>query len=328
MAHGRGDGVIDVSVVVPTRNRSQLLATTLRSVLRQRGVALELIVVDEASSDDTAQVVAAFEDARTRVIHHAVARGPNAARNRGGFDARGEWVAFIDDDDLWAPDKLARQLRAADEAGRGWVYAGSVNVNEQLDVIHGVPPPSPAQVMAELPRHNAIPASASNVIMRRSAFVAYSGFNENLRACEEWDLWLRLAKDEPPAWVPSPLVAYRMHAGNATLDVAGIIAGARMIEQLHGTTIDWGRFHWWIAQLCVRNGRRGDALREYGKAALAGRHREVRADLVTLARRTLRRHGLGGVPEPARRADVSWEDQARVWIDELRRSPIEAAGGR
>ena len=100
-----------VSVVIPTRNRTALLAMTLRSVLRQRDVTLEVIVVDEAAStDDTGARLAAIRDPRLRVIHHDAPRGLPAARNHGAEEARGEWLAFIDDDDLWAPDKIGAIL--------------------------------------------------------------------------------------------------------------------------------------------------------------------------------------------------------------------------
>ena len=97
-------------MVVPTHNRSRLLTTTLRSVLWQHDVDLEVIVVDDGSTDDTAQVVAGLGDPRIRRVHHPTPQGVSAARNRGIAEATSDWVAFVDDDDLWAPDKLTRQL--------------------------------------------------------------------------------------------------------------------------------------------------------------------------------------------------------------------------
>src|SRR5918993_498800 len=120
--------MMSVSVVVPTRNRSRLLASTLRSVLVQRGVELEVIVVDEGSTDNTPEMLAALDDPRVRVLRHDVPRGLSAARNRGADEARGEWVAFVDDDDLWAPEKLVSQLDAARAMARDWAYTGSVTI--------------------------------------------------------------------------------------------------------------------------------------------------------------------------------------------------------
>ena len=93
---------MDVSVVVPTRNRSALLPVTLRSVLAQRDVDVEVIVVDGASTDDTPAVLAALADARLRVVWQDAPDGAASARNRGAAEARGEWLAFVDDDDLWS----------------------------------------------------------------------------------------------------------------------------------------------------------------------------------------------------------------------------------
>src|SRR5688500_7386568 len=125
----------DVTVVVPTRNRSALLSLTLRSVLRQQDVNLEVIVVDEASTDDTTAMLATVADARVRVIRHETPLGVSSARNRGASEAHGEWLAFLDDDDLWAPDKLARQLQAAQAAGRDWAYTGSVNITDRCQIV-------------------------------------------------------------------------------------------------------------------------------------------------------------------------------------------------
>ena len=216
---------MDVSVVVPTRNRSRLLAISLRSVLRQRGVNLEVIVVDEGSTDDTPAVVAAFCDARVRVIRHDVPRGVSTARNAGAADARGEWVAFLDDDDLWAPDKLAHQLNAALIAGREWAYTGSVSIVDGGRIVHGQPPPAPEEVTAALPRYNAIPGGGSNVVVRRETLRRVGPFDTRLRNTEDWEMWIRLAQAGHPAWVCRPLMAYRVHASNSSLQIAEIGTG-------------------------------------------------------------------------------------------------------
>ena len=127
----------EVSVVVPTHDRSRLLALTLRSILGQRGVDLEVIVVDDGSTDDTAEVVAGLGDDRVRLLRHDTPQGVAAARNYGIAEAAGGWLAFCDDDDLWAPDKLARQLHAARETGRAWAYAGAVKIDADGRVVAG-----------------------------------------------------------------------------------------------------------------------------------------------------------------------------------------------
>src|SRR4030095_3987508 len=158
---------MDVSVIVPTRNRSALLAITLCSVLRQRDVDLEVIVVDDASTDDTPAALARLTDSRIRVIRHDSCRGVSAARNHGISEARAEWIAFLDDDDLWAPDKLALQLRAARERGATWVYVGQVNINMLYEVIGGAPPLAPDAVLKQLPQSDVVPGGCSGVMVSK-----------------------------------------------------------------------------------------------------------------------------------------------------------------
>src|SRR5262245_24951865 len=160
---------MDVSVVVPTRNRRYLLAKTLRSALQQQGVASEIIVVDDASTDETPAFLAGLTDEGVRVVRHDSPRGLSAARNHGASEARGEWVAFLDDDDLWAPDKLRRQIDAAREAAREWAYAGAVNLDGNRIVL-GHPPLPPEQAVTALFRYNPIPGGGSNVIIKRSTW--------------------------------------------------------------------------------------------------------------------------------------------------------------
>ena len=112
---GGGDGDPAVSVVIPTRDRWPLLATTLASALGQDGVALEVVVVDDGSAT-AAPVVPPFDDPRVRIARNDRSLGVAGARNRGIEAARGEWIAFLDDDDVWAPAKLRRQLDAATAA--------------------------------------------------------------------------------------------------------------------------------------------------------------------------------------------------------------------
>jgi glycosyltransferase involved in cell wall biosynthesis len=305
-----------VSVVVPTRNRRALLAVALRGILGQRDVELEVIVVDEASTDDTPQMLARLDDPRLRVVRHQAPHGVSAARNRGTAEARGEWVAFTDDDDLWAPDKLARQVRAALAADRDWSYAGSVNTVDGLHIVHGLPPLPPDEVVVALPHYNAIPGGGSNVVVRREALLRAGPFDTRLRNTEDWEMWIRLARAGPPAWVCSPLLAYRIHPSNSSLDIAEILRGARLIQELHHTTVDWGRLHRWLAESCLRSGQRRAALGQFVRAAVDGQAGAVAGDLALIARRRLRRRSPA--PRPAERSDPGWIEQAAAWLSEFK----------
>jgi glycosyltransferase involved in cell wall biosynthesis len=308
----------DVSVVIPTHNRSRLLTLTLGSVLRQRAVDLEIIVVDDGSTDDTGEVVAGLRDARIRLVRHDTPQGVAAARNRGIAEARGAWVAFLDDDDLWAPDKLARQLQAARESGRSWVYTGAVVIGDTLEILGGAPPEPPERVRALLLRYDAVPGGGSNVLVRRDTLARAGTFDTRLRNTEDWEMWIRLAKLGPPAWVCGPLVAKRAHVQNSSLDTREILAGAALIERLHGTRADRGATYRWLAETSLRAGRRTAALRYLAAAAVRGQARQVAADLQVILRRRVRRHlGLGGRPEPVAYRHPTWIAEASAWLEPL-----------
>jgi glycosyltransferase involved in cell wall biosynthesis len=309
---------IDVSVVVPTRNRSALLSLALASVLRQRGVEIEVIVVDEASSDGTAEVLAAAAagDARLRVVRHDTPRGVSAARNRGAAEARGEWVAFLDDDDLWAPDKLARQLDSARAALRHWAYTGSVNITNACRIIYGVPPMAPEEVVAALPHYNAVPGGGSNVVMRHRVWKEIGTFDTRLRNTEDWELWIRLARHGLPACVPLPLMAYRVHGENSSLNVSEIVRGVKLIEMQHQTQADWGRLHRWMAESYLRRGQRGAAVNQMMRAALRGEAAGVLADFLQALRRRLA-SAIPGAGSANTGAQAAWLATAAEWLREF-----------
>ena len=314
---------MDVSVVVPTRNRCAWLAITLRSVLQQQDVDLELIVVDEASTDGTQEMLIALRDARVRVIRHEIPRGVSGARNRGAAEARGEWLAFLDDDDLWAPDKLGRQLHAAQTGGCDWVYTGAVNITGDGRVVSGRAPLAPDDVLAALPRYNAIPGGGSNVVVRRTTWLSAGPFDTRLRNTEDWEMWIRLAKHGPPAWVCSPLLAYRVHPSNSSLDIEEIVRGTQLIETLHHTKADWGTLHRWLAESCLRKGERRAALGHFARAAAGGQLRGVASDLGRVFRRGLSRRARRGGNDPVVAHDP-WVAAAAAWLRDYEGCAITA----
>jgi glycosyltransferase involved in cell wall biosynthesis len=264
-----------VSIVIPTRDRAHLLGRSLRAACAQVGVDLEIIVVDDGSTDATRQVVADGRDPRVRYIRNDTTMGVSASRNRGIAAAKGDWISFLDDDDVWAPEKLTRQLTAAERAGAHWVYAGDVNVDERLRVLSGGPPPAPRDVIALLPRWNPIASGGSNVIVRSELLAAVGGFDSELRRTEDWDLWIRIARKGTPAWVCEPLVAYRFHAGNVAKDPADMVDEARRLGIRHGIPVDLAAMHRRAAWTALRSGRRGLAFRHYAGAVALGDFRSL-----------------------------------------------------
>jgi hypothetical protein len=298
-----------VSIIVPTRNRSAMLAQALRCALGQRSVGVEVIVVDEASNDDTPRMLASIQDPRLRVLRHNIPTGVSTARNLGVEASQGEWLAFLDDDDLWAADKLACQLDAAARAGADWAYAGAVVIDLQGRILRGGPPPDPVAVVELLPRYDVIPGGGSNVIMKRALWARTGGFDPRLRNTEDWELWLRLSKHGPPACAPVPAVARRLHGANSTLDVAEIVRGILLIQQLHKADPDWALLHRWLAFSCLRAGLPGQALREFGKAAWHGKASTVAVDVFNWIKAR-----LGASQQPPAVDSDPWLSAASAWL--------------
>ncbi len=201
-----------VSVVVPTRNRSQMLRRTLEAILRQQDVDLEVIVVNEACEDDTVEMVASLDDPRVSMVHHDAPRGLPAARNSGLTKAAAHWVAFCDDDDTWAPTKLAAQLAALDAAPEAkWCACGAVHVDSSFRLLAGYQPPPAGDVARLVLQDNYIPGGGSGTMALTSLVRDLGAFDTSLKWGEDWDMWSRLSLNAPMAGVSRPLVAYLIH---------------------------------------------------------------------------------------------------------------------
>ena len=296
---------VDVSVVVPTRDRVDLLSCAVGTALDQDAVAVEVVVVDDASTDGTAEWLANQTDARLRVIRHATQRGVSAARNSGIREARGTWTAFLDDDDAWAPDKLVSQVSAAAEAGRGWVYTGEVHVDERFRLLGGGPPLAPTEAMAMLSSFNTLPSGASNVMVRSDLLTVVGDFDTSLRRTEDWEMWIRLAKTGPPAWVRRPLVAYRHHRGNADTDPSPMVTEPIVLAHRHGITVDHRGMLRRAAWACMQDGKRMTAAGYYLRSAAHGDVRSLGRAVVAMT------HPAVGTPDVYRL--VGWTAEARAW---------------
>jgi glycosyltransferase involved in cell wall biosynthesis len=196
-----------VSVIIPTFNRAQWVGEAIQSVLEQHTAEFEVIVVDDGSSDDTADVLKLFSD-KIRVLTQTN-RGVSAARNAGIAAAGGDLIAFLDSDDLWLAGKLSAQIEffrthpgalicQTDEI---WVRNG-VRVNPRQR--HRKPQGDFFERSLQL-----CLVSPSAVMMRRTLFDVVGFFDENLPACEDYDLWLRVACRYPVYLIDQPLIIKR-----------------------------------------------------------------------------------------------------------------------
>jgi glycosyltransferase involved in cell wall biosynthesis len=272
----------EATVVIPTHNRWRLLARTLESALGQNGVELEVIVVDDGSTDETPQQLGEVADERVRVIRHESSRGVAAARNAAIQQARGEWLAFLDDDDLWSPDKLRSQIGAARGADAAWAYSSAVIVDEHLAVRDLIQAPPAERMIERVLPYNPIPAGASNVVARREVVTGVGAYDEGFSQLADWDLWIRLAAAGPAASCPEPLIAYVQHSGAMLLaDRRGVVTEFeqlahkhRALVEAHGVSFDRAGLYGWIAWADSRAGRRMRAAAGYLRAAFVyARHR-------------------------------------------------------
>ncbi len=267
-----------VTAVVPTRNREHLLRRTLAAVLAQDDIDVDVVVVDEGSSDGTRAWLRALGDERLRVVRHDLPRGVAEARNAGLALVTSPWVAFTDDDDLWAPGKLAAQVAAlAADPEAGWSCTGSVVVGPSLAIEDVDLPPTRAGALPALLGRNAVPGGGSSVVARTELVRSVGGFDPELRNLADWDLWIRLAMAAPLAPVPRPLVAYLRHGGGLSrglddfrLELAHVTAKYQSAREMLGVGLDEWNWGHWVAEQHVRSGRREAAARHYLQLARTG----------------------------------------------------------
>ncbi len=197
-----------VSVIVPTFNRAALVARAIDSVLAQTYERFELLVVDDASTDDTADVIAACGDARVRHLRQDRNRGVAAARNRGFREARGELLALLDSDDEWRADKLARQVDRARRLPEtvGLFYTGVATVGSDGSAWFDIPSHR-GDIRRALLQRNVI-HGCSSVMLRSAVVERVGGMDEALPAIEDYDHWLRVAEHYRADCIPEPLVRY------------------------------------------------------------------------------------------------------------------------
>lgn len=195
------EGGVLVSVVVPTHNRSGLLVRALRSIQRQTHTNLEIIVVDDASNDDTALVVQRIGDSRIRYLRHNVCRGGSAARNTGIRAAAGEYIAFLDDDDEWVPEKIAEQLKAVGDAD-------AVLCTASMNGCRCGPVGSRHRIEPDDLRRGRYTGGGTGILLARSSVLKETGFDECLPRCQDWDLFIRLVQRYTIAYLDKPLLTY------------------------------------------------------------------------------------------------------------------------
>jgi glycosyltransferase involved in cell wall biosynthesis len=199
-----------VSVIIPTYNRRDLLPETIDSVLAQRDVAFEVIVVNDGSTDDTARIIQPYSDSgQIRYLEQQNA-GQSKARNLGLANAKGEFVVFLDDDDLWPEDRLARHVKALeDDPDAAGVFGAVMSFSGSL------PEGDASTPVAILRREDFVRGNRVNSpgasTLRKSAVDSINGFTLKTIGADDWDFWIRLTSQSYLRGVAGIGLFYRQH---------------------------------------------------------------------------------------------------------------------
>jgi glycosyltransferase involved in cell wall biosynthesis len=312
----------EVTVVIPTRDRWDLLSTAALPAARgQQDVDLEIVVVDDGSTDATPEGLAALADPRIRVVRHEQSRGVAQARNAGIVAARGEWLAFLDDDDLWSPRKLRMQIDAAGAEEASFAYGGAAAVAEDRSWLYSLPPAAPDVLAVSLLSRNVLWGGCSNVIARADFVRKLRGFDERLFQLADWELWIRFAQSGRAAALRDVVVGCVVHPRSMLLTSENdlfaefdyVAAKHRAASAAYGVRFDRRLFTRWVALGHRRAGRRGRAARIYVMGAVSNRDAGnlPRALAALLGERPLERarRALGRAPVDAAPVDSSEEPE-------------------
>lgn len=209
-----------VSVIIPSYNMARYLPTSVSSALAQTYTNFEIVIVDDGSSDNTAEVVRQWDnDPRVRV-HRQVNGGLSHARNQGIAHSNGPFIALLDADDIWMPQKLSLQMPLFRDPKVGVVFSNYERMNDNEERM----PMGPTamyrgKVSGQLLIENFVPASSA--VVRRACFERCGGFDVELKTGEDYEMWLRLSAHTEFDFVPEPLMRYRIWGGQMSRDYRG-----------------------------------------------------------------------------------------------------------
>jgi glycosyltransferase involved in cell wall biosynthesis len=258
-----------VSVILPTRNRAEMLPATLMGVRSQTVTDLEIVVVDDGSIDGTPAYLAseASRDSRIRLLRNAEARGAAASRNEALAHSRGRFVAFLDDDTLWAPDRLEKLVRAleVEGPGTGMAYSPyeSVEIGGKRFVLgagpYGDTYRGPWQV------------GTFAVVLRREVLERSGVFDESLPRLQDFDLWVRVLATTGYVFVPELLARTQRLRGGISTNPDAIVRAAERIGEKYErdprlSRRDRAMVHYTLAHKLLLDGFWRNALRHFSRA--------------------------------------------------------------
>lgn len=224
-----------VSVVIPTYNRPDKIFSTIASVVKQTFTDIEIIVVNDSEDNKSVQdVIDKFDDKRIRVLRNKRTKGANGARNTGLENANGKYIAFLDDDDLWYPDKLQKQLIKFNESSNKirFVYSGFEIVSiEEPGLSRKIFPQKKGNVANEIIRGNFV--GSPTPLIDISVFAETGSYDENLQSAQDWELWIRISETTEFEYVDEVLAKYVVHGDQISADMNKKIISFDYIIEKH-----------------------------------------------------------------------------------------------
>lgn len=262
-----------VSVIIPTYRRPEFLRKAIASVLTQTFRDFEVIVVDDASNDDTSEVVRSITDTRIRYIPHETNKGGGATRNTGIRNAHGEYIAFLDDDDEWLPEKLELQIKvlANSPPEVGGVYSGYQKIERTTGELIGSHVPTKKGNLANVLLDYNWVGSTSSVLLRKECVEKVGLFDESLPSLQDYDLWIRISRDFHFAFVSKPLVIYYIHNNKISTNPEAFRQGLEIMMSKLGNSSSTLRKNYWyrfirLGVLYCLNGETKKGRKAYYKA--------------------------------------------------------------
>ena len=226
-----------VSVVVLTHNRPELLRRAVSSILNQTFQDFEIVLVDDASTDSTPEVVRGLGDARIKYIRHEVNKGEAGSRNTGVTNSSGQYIAFLDDDDEWLPEKLERQMRLLESSPStvGAVYTGFLKIDRLTNkAIKQVIPSKRGDIFAEMAGQNWV-GTPSTIVLRKECFEKMGLFDEAIVFGTDYDMWIRISKEFHFEYIQEPLINYSVHENKMSRRPNLQIKGLQALLNKHGS---------------------------------------------------------------------------------------------
>ena len=244
-----------VSVIIPTYNRVELLRFAIESVLEQTFTNFEIIVSDDKSTDNTRDVVGDFSDERIKYILNEGKKGPSGARNTAILASAGEYIAFLDDDDKWLPEKLQKQVDMLDDSRLN--ICGVYTKSLKKDILTGKiisPNPETDKVRGNLLYQLIIksPIHTPTVLVRKSCLEEVGLFDENMSYMEDLDLWIRLSMNWDFEYISSPLAEVYVHGiAHLSRNLVVQTAGREKLLRKYKHLFRKNRRSWGALYLCL-----------------------------------------------------------------------------